>query len=94
LKQALDDCSRALRLNPNYLPALVIRGFVNLKLNQLDSAIADYDAALKINPKGLTRCSAVASPSCERAIQPVAMPTSRRRRLLRPTSSNSTPHTP
>jgi tetratricopeptide (TPR) repeat protein len=40
-----------LEIRPRYLDALDSRGFVNLKLGQPKNAIADYDAALRINPK-------------------------------------------
>ena len=38
-------------LRPSYLDALDSRGFVKLKMAQPSNAIADYDAALRINPK-------------------------------------------
>ncbi len=47
---ALADCNQSLALQPNDA-ALDSRGFVYLKLGQLDNAIADYNAALKGNPK-------------------------------------------
>ena len=40
-----------MELRPRYLDALDSRGFVNLKMGQPRNAIADYDAALRINPK-------------------------------------------
>ena len=51
LPLALSDCDDALRLAPNNATFMDSRGFVYLKLNRLDEAIADYDAALKVNPK-------------------------------------------
>jgi hypothetical protein len=50
LEQALADCNEALRLesSPNTLEG---RALVYLKSGQIDKAIADYDAALKTNPK-------------------------------------------
>jgi tetratricopeptide (TPR) repeat protein len=51
LRLALSDCDDAVRLAPNNANFRDNRGFLCLKLNRLDDAIADYDAALKINPK-------------------------------------------
>ena len=50
LQPALKDCDNALEVRPRYLDAHDSRGFVNLKMGQASNAIADYDAALKINP--------------------------------------------
>jgi tetratricopeptide (TPR) repeat protein len=38
-------------LRPNDAAALDSRGFTYLKLGQFDSAIADYDAVLKLKPR-------------------------------------------
>jgi tetratricopeptide (TPR) repeat protein len=38
-------------LKPNFVDALDSRGLVNLKIGLPNSAIADYNAALRINPK-------------------------------------------
>jgi tetratricopeptide (TPR) repeat protein len=48
---ALKDCNESLRLQPadNWY-ALGRRGFVYLLMLQHEKAIADFDAALKINP--------------------------------------------
>jgi membrane associated rhomboid family serine protease len=51
LQHALEDCNEAMRLKPDDANTMDSRGFVYLRLDQLDDAIADYDAALKINPK-------------------------------------------
>lgn len=66
LHQALDDCTRALDLTPSFwaltgshiglqVPRdpdiLDSRGLVYLRLGRLDDAIADYDAALRHDPK-------------------------------------------
>jgi len=51
LQPALADCNEALGLRPNDAGAIDTRGFVYLRLGQLDSAIADYDAALRLNPR-------------------------------------------
>jgi tetratricopeptide (TPR) repeat protein len=49
LPLALSDCDDAMRLAPNNANFMDSRGLVYLRLNRLDEAIADYDAALKIN---------------------------------------------
>jgi tetratricopeptide (TPR) repeat protein len=41
----------ALSIQPSCANALHTRGFVNLKIGQPNGAIADYDAALRINPR-------------------------------------------
>jgi regulator of sirC expression with transglutaminase-like and TPR domain len=51
LEQALKDCHESLRLRPNDSNTLDSRGLVYLKLADLDNAIADYDAVMKLNPK-------------------------------------------
>jgi tetratricopeptide (TPR) repeat protein len=51
LQQALADCNHALSLRADEAATLDSRGFTYLRLNQFDSAIADYNAALKVNPK-------------------------------------------
>lgn len=51
LDEALADCANALKLKPDYAPALDSRAFVELRLGQLDQSIADYDAALKQAPE-------------------------------------------
>ena len=51
LNQALTDCNLALGRIPNDADGLDARGLVYLRLGQLDQAIADYDAALKVDPK-------------------------------------------
>lgn len=50
LDKALDDCTRAIKrdgLNAAYLDS---RGLVYFRKGQLNTAITDYDAALKLNP--------------------------------------------
>jgi tetratricopeptide (TPR) repeat protein len=44
-------CNAGLRLNSHAAQLLDSRGLVNLRRNQLDEAMADYDEALKIDPK-------------------------------------------
>jgi tetratricopeptide (TPR) repeat protein len=51
VQAALSDCNESLRINPNDVNTLDSRGFVNLKLGQLNDAIADFTAALEYNPK-------------------------------------------
>ena len=38
-------------MRPNFVDALDSRGLVNLKSGMAKNAIADFDAALKINPR-------------------------------------------
>jgi tetratricopeptide (TPR) repeat protein len=51
LQQALSDCTESLRLRSGDADTMDSRGFVYLRLNRLEDAIADYDAALKIDPR-------------------------------------------
>jgi tetratricopeptide (TPR) repeat protein len=51
LKQALADCSTALRLMPSNASTFVSRGFIFLKMGQHDAAVSAYEAALHIDPK-------------------------------------------
>jgi tetratricopeptide (TPR) repeat protein len=50
LKTALEDCNEAIRLATN-AAGYDARGFTRLKMEQWDGAIADYDSALKLEPK-------------------------------------------
>ena len=52
LDRALDDCNKAIRLQPRSAAFLDSRGYVHLRRKEFDQAIADYDAALKLDPKG------------------------------------------
>jgi tetratricopeptide (TPR) repeat protein len=54
LQQALWDCNESLRLRANDATTLENRGLTYFKLGQLDDAIANYDAVLKINPEKTT----------------------------------------
>ena len=45
------DCNESLRVRPGDGNALRSRGLVHLKLKEVDSALADYDAALKADSK-------------------------------------------
>jgi tetratricopeptide (TPR) repeat protein len=51
LKPALADCNEALRLMRSNAGTLESRAFVFLKMMQLDAAVSDYDAALRVDPK-------------------------------------------
>jgi tetratricopeptide (TPR) repeat protein len=51
LQQALSDCSESLRIRPIDAETLDSRGFLYLKLDRLDDAIVDFNAALEINSK-------------------------------------------
>jgi tetratricopeptide (TPR) repeat protein len=50
-QSAIPDCNEALRLKPNNASFLDSRGFAYFGLGQLDAAVADYDAALRRDPK-------------------------------------------
>jgi len=45
--QALDDLNHALRLKPDYFPALVMRGEIYLEKGRYSDALGDFDPALK-----------------------------------------------
>ena len=51
MQAALIDCNAALRIEPNDEDILDSRGFVYLRLGEFDKSIADYDGALKIDPR-------------------------------------------
>lgn len=51
LEGALSDCNDSLRLFPNNKDALDSRGFAYLKMGKFDAAIADYTAALRLEPR-------------------------------------------
>ena len=55
LPSALDDCSRALRLEdkrePRYASALENRGLAYVRMGKFDRATEDFDAAIKLQPK-------------------------------------------
>jgi tetratricopeptide (TPR) repeat protein len=51
LQQALADCEQSLAIHGKDAGALNSRGFTYLRLGKFDEAIADYNAALKSNPK-------------------------------------------
>lgn len=54
LPNALQDCNHALALAPKDPATLDSRGFVYLQMQNYDASIADYDAALAIDPKQAT----------------------------------------
>jgi membrane associated rhomboid family serine protease len=51
LPLAVADCTEALRIARNDANIMDSRGFTYLRLSQLNDAVADYDEALKLNPK-------------------------------------------
>jgi tetratricopeptide (TPR) repeat protein len=48
--QAIADCTRAIRLDPNYADAYSNRGAAYVIKGNYGRAIADWEAALRINP--------------------------------------------
>jgi tetratricopeptide (TPR) repeat protein len=51
LQEALSDCSESLSIRPNDADTLNSRGLLFLKLNRSDDAIADFNAAAKLDVK-------------------------------------------
>jgi tetratricopeptide (TPR) repeat protein len=51
LDAALADCNEALRLMPDFVPALDSRAFLHLRGGRFQEAIADYDAAIIGSPQ-------------------------------------------
>jgi tetratricopeptide (TPR) repeat protein len=51
LHAALSDCNESLRLEPRQIWASTHRGFIHLRLGDVNRAIADFDAALSIDAK-------------------------------------------
>lgn len=51
LQRALADCNESLRQRANDANALDSRGLLHLKLADLDAAITDYEAALRLDPR-------------------------------------------
>lgn len=51
LAKALSDCTIAHRLAPDFAPAMDSRGFVHLRLGAYESAIMDYDVAIKLEDR-------------------------------------------
>ena len=49
-REAVDDCTRAVALDPRYLKAYVRRAKAHEALEELDDALADVNEALKIDP--------------------------------------------
>lgn len=47
LDAALADCNEALRMRPDFVPALDSRAFVHMRGGRFREAITDYDAAIK-----------------------------------------------
>ena len=48
--KAFENFSKALEVNPNYSEAYFARGYTYAKMNQKDSAKADYQRCLKLSP--------------------------------------------
>jgi tetratricopeptide (TPR) repeat protein len=51
LRRAIVDCTESLRFKPDDVSTFCIRGVAYLKSDQFDDAIADYSAALEIDPR-------------------------------------------
>ncbi|MEA3008358.1 MAG: hypothetical protein QOJ91_50 [Sphingomonadales bacterium] len=51
LPQARKDCDDAIRFDPGEIEAFSARGLLNLRLGQWDGAVADYSAALALEPR-------------------------------------------
>ena len=51
LDGALADCNEALRLMPDFVPALDSRAFLHLRGGRFQEAIADYDTAIMGSPQ-------------------------------------------
>lgn len=49
--KGIADCTEALRLNPNYAPALGNRGWARSRLKDYAGAIEDLTAAIRLDPK-------------------------------------------
>jgi Tfp pilus assembly protein PilF len=47
---AIDDCNKALALDPNYVPALDTRGLCYLQLGDIEKASDDLTKAYKLDP--------------------------------------------
>ena len=50
-KEAEEDCDSAIKLNPQYLKALLRRGQVREKLEKLAPALEDYKSVLELDPR-------------------------------------------
>ena len=49
-QEALADWNEAIRLKPDYFAAHAQRALIYLKLNELEKALPDLDAAVRLNP--------------------------------------------
>ena len=49
--KAIDDCSAAIRLNPEYADAYFNRGLAFAAKGEYKKAVADYTEAIRLNPK-------------------------------------------
>jgi len=50
-EEAYADYNTILRLKPDYIQGLFLRGDANLRMGRFAEAIADYDLSLQLNPK-------------------------------------------
>ncbi|KAK1738518.1 tetratricopeptide repeat protein [Skeletonema marinoi] len=65
---AVDDCTAALKIDPNYIKAYVRRGTLLDTLGQFDAAVKDFEAANKLDADG--GCNRLAQSSRERLLKP------------------------
>ena len=49
--RAIEDCDKAVRVNPNEFRGYALRGFFFEKKGEMDKAIADYRRALSLEPR-------------------------------------------
>ncbi|XP_013421248.1 tetratricopeptide repeat protein 1-like [Lingula anatina] len=49
-EKAIEDCTKALELNPNYLKALLRRAEMYEKTEKLDEALEDYKKVIEMDP--------------------------------------------
>lgn len=56
---AIQDCSRAVQLSPEYLKALLRRAEIYEETDKLDEALADYQKVLQVDPQHLEANRAV-----------------------------------
>ena len=49
-EEALADCDKAIRLNPDDAAAYFSRGFAKVALGRHEEALGDYDEAIRLNP--------------------------------------------
>lgn len=49
-EKALEDCSKALELDPNYMKCLCRRADIHMQLDKLDEALVDYKKIMEMDP--------------------------------------------